>query len=261
MATHDATLTALAETYGGDLLLIDAGSNIVYSADKRIDIGTNLVDGPHAGSDLAALVTEELDRVRAGDALVTDFSVYVPGGARPVLFAAAVIRAGNEIVGTLAVEIPVAAIDAITSGGATTDRTGTRRGRQLHRVRHPRAPEHAAVMGRRPGGLPGRHRGSPTSGASPRPSVHRWASDHRHGTRSRRTRWRHRSREVDQCRWSEDLQLVDVDRRARRLVGGRDRGPVVGCSRPLVDFLIRMGIVAAVLLPLRPCRIRSSLDG
>ncbi len=124
ISTHDATLTALADTFGGDLLLIDADSNIVYSAEKRIDIGTNLVDGPHAGSDLAELVTEELGRVRAGDALLTDFSVYVPGGARPVLFAAAVIRDGNEIVGTLAVEVPVTRIDAITSGGAASGAAG-----------------------------------------------------------------------------------------------------------------------------------------
>ena len=125
MATHDDFLTSLSDTFrGGDLLLVDTRSNIVYSTEQNIDLGTNLGRGPYAGSALAALVTEELRQVRAGDALLTDFTVYVPGGAQPVLFAAAEIRSGNEIVGTLAVEIPIEAIDAITGTGVSAETTG-----------------------------------------------------------------------------------------------------------------------------------------
>ncbi|TFH14030.1 MAG: HAMP domain-containing protein, partial [Acidimicrobiales bacterium] len=125
MAANDGYLTSVATTFGGgDLMLIDANGNIVYSADKRIDLATNLANGPYAESQLARLVTEDLGQVRAGDALLTDFSVYVPGGARPVMFAGAVIRRGNEVVGTLAVEIPVEAIDAITGTGPEVEPTG-----------------------------------------------------------------------------------------------------------------------------------------
>ncbi len=125
MATNDGYLTSVSDTFGGgDLLLIDRNGTVVYSADKRIDLGTSLVNGPYADSALARLVTDELGQVRAGDALVTDFNVYVPGGARPVLFAAAVIRSGNQIVGTLAVEISVEAIDSITQTGPEFEQTG-----------------------------------------------------------------------------------------------------------------------------------------
>lgn len=125
VAEHDGYLSALSNTFrGGDLLLIDTKANVVYSTEQRIDIGTNLGTGPYADSALAALVTDELRRVRAGEALLTDFTVYVPGGAKPVLFAATVIRSGNQIVGTLAVEIPLDAIDSITGSETTTDRSG-----------------------------------------------------------------------------------------------------------------------------------------
>jgi class 3 adenylate cyclase len=125
MATQDGFLSSLSDTFGdGDLLLIDTRANVVYSTEQRIDVGTNLGRGPYAGSALASLVTQELGQVRAGEALLTDFNVYLPGGALPVLFAATVIRSGNEIVGTLAVQIPVEVIDGITGTGAAGASTG-----------------------------------------------------------------------------------------------------------------------------------------
>jgi HAMP domain-containing protein len=125
MAANDDYLTSVSDTFGGgDLLLIDSNGTIVYSADKRIDLGTSLADGPYAQSALAQLVTNELGQVRAGEALITDFEVYVPGGARPALFAGAVIRDGNQIVGTLAVEVSVEAIDAITQTGPGLESSG-----------------------------------------------------------------------------------------------------------------------------------------
>jgi class 3 adenylate cyclase len=117
MAEHDRFLTGLSNTIaGGDLLLISrATGEIVYSVNRRIDLGTSLVDGPHADSSLAELFRQDLRRVRAGEALLSDFRIYIPNGGRPVLFAASAIRSGNEIVGALAVEIPVTALDRITT--------------------------------------------------------------------------------------------------------------------------------------------------
>ena len=118
---YDEFLTALSTTFGdGDLLLIDRTGQITYSANKRIDLGTSLVAGPYADSVLARLVNDDLERVRVGDAVLSNFEVYVPGGARPVLFSATTIRDGNQVVGTLAIEVPVTAIDNITSSTSAT---------------------------------------------------------------------------------------------------------------------------------------------
>lgn len=125
MASNDAFLTALSQRLGGgDLLLVDTKGHIVYSAKKSIDLGTSLVDGPYAGSALATLVNDQLDRVRAGQTALSDFRIYVPANAEPVLFAAASIRDGNQIVGTLVIEIPLTAIDNITSAGGGVAGTG-----------------------------------------------------------------------------------------------------------------------------------------
>ncbi len=118
---YDEYLTALSTTFGGgDLLLIDRAGVITYSTDKRIDLGTSLASGPYADSVLGRLVNDDLESVRVGDAVLSNFEVYVPGRARPVLFSATRIRDGNEVVGTLAVQIPVNAIDNITSSTSAT---------------------------------------------------------------------------------------------------------------------------------------------
>jgi methyl-accepting chemotaxis protein len=125
MAANDEYLTSVSETIGGgDLLLIDNDGHVVYSADKSLDLGTSLANGPYAESALARLVTEQLSEVRAGDALMTDFNVYLPSLGRPVLFSAASIRSGNQIVGALATEIPVEGIDVVTQTGAGIEETG-----------------------------------------------------------------------------------------------------------------------------------------
>ena len=122
---HGEFLAALTETFrGGDLLLVDRDGQIVYSSGRHIDIGTSLVRGPYKDSALARLVLDRLDRVRAGDALLSPMSVYVPAQAKPVLFGAAAIRDGTEIIGTLAVRIDVAAVDAIASAGVPIDAAG-----------------------------------------------------------------------------------------------------------------------------------------
>lgn len=126
VADHEDFLIELSDTIaGGDVLLISSDTGeIVYSVDKRIDLGTSLVDGPYANSSLAELVVEDLPQVRAGDSLLSDFQIYIPTGGRPVLFAASAIRSGNEIVGVLAVEIPLAALDRITTADGNWDALG-----------------------------------------------------------------------------------------------------------------------------------------
>ncbi len=126
VADHEEFLIELSTTIaGGDVLLISSDTGeIVYSVDKRIDLGASLVDGPYANSSLAELVVEDLPQVRAGDALLSDFRIYIPTGGRPVLFAASAIRSGNEIVGILAVEIPLTALDRITTADGNWDALG-----------------------------------------------------------------------------------------------------------------------------------------
>lgn len=103
---------------GGDVLLIDDAGTIVYSLDKSIDVGTNLITGPYAQTALGQLFTERLPRARVGTPLLTDFSVSADG--QPALYAVSAVRSGERLAGAYAVEIPVAAVNQITnaSGGS-----------------------------------------------------------------------------------------------------------------------------------------------
>lgn len=112
-------LASLVETLQlGDLLLVSAeDAHVVYSAQGRIDVGTNLRTGPFADTALARAVLEDLPGVRVGETVIADYERYLPGGGRPVLFAASAVRSGTEIVGALVAELPIEALDNITTAG------------------------------------------------------------------------------------------------------------------------------------------------
>ncbi len=103
----------------GDVLLIDTSGTVVYSLDKRNDVGTNLATGPYSGGALARVVTDRLPRARIGTTLLTDFAVSASG--RPALFAVSAVRSGQALIGAIAIEIPVAAVNAIAIAGDQQD--------------------------------------------------------------------------------------------------------------------------------------------
>ncbi len=124
-------LSSLSEDIGGaDLLLISIADDgeIVYSVDKRIDIGANLVEGPYASNNLGQAVTTVLPRVPTGDAVITDFQVYLPAGGEPVAFAVSSVRSDTEIIGALAVEVPITSLNAITTANGNWDLVGLSNG-------------------------------------------------------------------------------------------------------------------------------------
>jgi methyl-accepting chemotaxis protein len=125
LTQQEEFLAAVADSYGrGDLLLVDSAGTIVYSADDRVDPGTSLASGPLADTTLATLVLDGLDRVRAGSALVSNVGVGIGDGEPPAMFTAAAIRDGTQVVGTLVVELDAAALDEITTAGVDFDDAG-----------------------------------------------------------------------------------------------------------------------------------------
>lgn len=111
---YEPAIRALSDQRGGgDILLIDTSGTIVYSLHKGIDVGTSLVSGPYADSTLGRVVTEALPRARVGTTLLTDFSVSSAG--QPELFAVSAVRSGPRLVGALAAGVPVEALNRITT--------------------------------------------------------------------------------------------------------------------------------------------------
>jgi len=89
-----------------DLFLIDAGSkSVVYSTDKDVAFGTNLVAGPHSGTPLAALVRRVLNEGEKGLVYAADVGTYTPLLDLPSGFLASRVFDGDQLLGVLAVSI------------------------------------------------------------------------------------------------------------------------------------------------------------
>lgn len=96
-----------------DALLLDPAGNVVYSAFKDVDLGTNIVNGPYSQSNLrqaydAALASNAVDYVA-----VTDFEPYQPADNAPTAWMVAPIRAAGRIAGAMALEFPITTINRL----------------------------------------------------------------------------------------------------------------------------------------------------
>lgn len=117
-------LVDLADSLGfGDLLLTDTAGNVVFTTNKRIDLGREL-GAAAAPDDPLALLLRRLASRPPGETVVTDFQLYLPAGGRPVMFAGALVRAETRTVGALVVEIPIESVNRLTTAGGRWEETG-----------------------------------------------------------------------------------------------------------------------------------------
>jgi class 3 adenylate cyclase len=120
---HEALSGTAADITGDDLLLISRGGDatVVYSSAKRTDFATDLVSGPYRDSGLAEAVNTQLATVPVGETILVDFEPYVPAGGQPVMFAASAVRDNAEVIGAVAVAVPIDRINAVTTAGGNWD--------------------------------------------------------------------------------------------------------------------------------------------
>ncbi|MGI9643329.1 MAG: adenylate/guanylate cyclase domain-containing protein [Acidimicrobiia bacterium] len=99
-----------------DLFIVDASSGaVVYSTNKDIAFGTNMVSGPHSGSPLAALSRVLLSSREPGVVELTDFATYTPLLDLPSGFLGAPIFEGDDIIGAVIVSIDLDEVTEITT--------------------------------------------------------------------------------------------------------------------------------------------------
>ena len=96
-----------------DALLIDGRGNIVYSAYKNVDLGSNILTGPYSGSKLrdaftTAMTSNEEDRV-----VITDFEFYQPAAMAATAWLVAPIPPGGKTSGVIAMQFPITKINAL----------------------------------------------------------------------------------------------------------------------------------------------------
>lgn len=116
---YDDYFTAMTATLGyKDALLIDQEGTVVYSARKGVDLGTELLTGPYRFTNLAEAFSAAMSRNVADDAAFSDFEFYAPRLAQPTAWAVAPVQLDGQIIGAIAVALPIDEINAVmTTGG------------------------------------------------------------------------------------------------------------------------------------------------
>lgn len=117
-AEYHPLLRSLMQNAGmSDLMFVDVDTGeVVYSVQKRIDVGTNAVDGPWAENGLGRVV-DALATVPIGETVISDMVFYGPARAQAVFLLATTIRSTGDATGALVAQLPVQALtDVVTSG-------------------------------------------------------------------------------------------------------------------------------------------------
>lgn len=121
VASLDPPLRRLVGRLGvHDIYLIDQETGrIVYTIEREADLGTSLLTGPYRDTGLASAFRQAREAPDATAVTLVDFEHYVPSESEPNAFMAAPILVGGERLGVLAVELAVAPLDRLMTGGGS----------------------------------------------------------------------------------------------------------------------------------------------
>ena len=113
-ARYNAYFRRLIDRTGyADLLLLNTTGDVVYTANKGVDLGTNIITGPYRGeSTLAdayrrALSTNDVDSVE-----ITDFARYLPVDEPTAWIVTPVGQVGRPV-GVLAMQFPLSMLNRV----------------------------------------------------------------------------------------------------------------------------------------------------
>ncbi|MFN3007182.1 adenylate/guanylate cyclase domain-containing protein [Mycolicibacterium wolinskyi] len=95
-----------------DALLLDTRGNVVYSAYKGPDLGTNVYTGPYKGGNLTEGYKEALESNAVDYVAITDFGPYQPADT-PTAWLMSPIGTGGNIKGVLALQFPITGINRL----------------------------------------------------------------------------------------------------------------------------------------------------
>jgi class 3 adenylate cyclase len=110
-------LSAFALSFGfEDLMLVDLDGDLVYTSQKTVEFGTNLVTGPYADTHLGEIF-RATRRLRERDAYrFADFERFIPSLNQPAAFIASPIYSENRMAGVLILQFPIDELSRILTG-------------------------------------------------------------------------------------------------------------------------------------------------
>lgn len=99
-----------------DLLLMNLEGDVVFSAYKGVDLGTNLVTGPYRNSLLAGAYRDVVASNSVNAVQTTDFEPWIPSLNTPGLWIVSPVGNDTAITGVLAVQISVDTVNDLMTG-------------------------------------------------------------------------------------------------------------------------------------------------
>ncbi|HYO02466.1 MAG TPA: adenylate/guanylate cyclase domain-containing protein [Mycobacterium sp.] len=96
-----------------DALLLDNAGNVVYSAYKDVDLGTNILTGPYSGSKLRGAYEKALSSNALDYVGFTDFEIYQPAENVPTAWMVTPVVANGRAEGVLAMQFPATKINRL----------------------------------------------------------------------------------------------------------------------------------------------------
>ncbi len=99
----------------GDVMLVDSSGNVLYSAFKEADFGTNLLTGPYKDTNIANSYETAINSSDKNFTIITDYEFYSPSNEKPILGIASPIFKGEQKIGVLIFKMGTDKIDEIVS--------------------------------------------------------------------------------------------------------------------------------------------------
>ncbi|MFV0434481.1 MAG: adenylate/guanylate cyclase domain-containing protein [Leucobacter sp.] len=127
-AGDDSAYTAQVRRYGPvvkrlldtleyeELLLLNTEGDVVFSAGKGIELGTNLNDGPLHTSGLAEAYTQVMSSNSIDAIAIADFEDWVPALGEPALWMVSAVGNDDQITGAFAAQIPRSFVNDVMTG-------------------------------------------------------------------------------------------------------------------------------------------------
>ncbi|MFJ2368252.1 adenylate/guanylate cyclase domain-containing protein [Microbacterium sp. NPDC087665] len=119
---------AVAERYGDylarlvneagyeDALLMNLDGDIVFSAYKGAELGSNLLTGPYRDTVLASAYAEAIATNSVSTVILTDFERWVPSLGVPTMWVISPVGNDSRITGALAFQVSIDTINDLTTG-------------------------------------------------------------------------------------------------------------------------------------------------
>ena len=99
-----------------DAMILDTQGNVVYTAYKGVDLGTNVSRGPYSTTVLARTYREALQATSVDQTFISDFERYAPSFGRPTQWVLSPIGRDGSIAGVLALQLSLDSVNDVMTG-------------------------------------------------------------------------------------------------------------------------------------------------